>query len=282
VLSAGALLLRLQKTIAADPSAPAARAAARELAGCGVDVVKLCAKYAECKLALKKLLGEERDWKAVYSIAGIETCTRTDERGVLWVKTEGVVKGVQLHDLIATWREATLYPEWVPNCHASGIIKEFGRSEILMWFAMRFIPTIYTVVLGYGVDALDLGYLLIVGKSTKQSDWPDETFPKLSGLRLHFAGLQVLVEPVGPNEIRSCLVAALDNSETALPNWILDFIIKYLLGVLFYLQAKVAQKIRKQPEKSPHAKMIASKPAFYRDWICVKVDRYRLSKGWIK
>ena len=44
------------------------------------------------------------------------------------------------------------------------------------------------------------------------------------------------MEPVGPTSVRSCLVAALDSSKTPLPAWLLNFIIKYLMGVLFYVQ----------------------------------------------
>lgn len=109
-------------------------------------------------------------------------------------------------------------------------------------------------------------------------------------------GLQVLVEPVGPTSVRSCLVAALDPSRSPLPKWMINFIIKYLLGVLFYMQvstcmcctvsshwivsilqhigteqANVAKKCKTSPTKSAHAKMVASKPEFYRDWVCVKV-----------
>ena len=39
--------------------------------------------------------------------------------------------------------------------------------------------------------------------------------------------------------------------------------------------------MRTRPDRSAHAKLVASKPSFYRDWLCVKVDGYRRKKGWI-
>ena len=186
-----------------------------------------------------------------------------------------------MQDLLATWKEGDLYNEWVPNCYASKTIKEIGRSEMLLWFALRTLPIIDLAVHGFGVDALSSGYFLILAKHASQKDWPDNPIPRKRGLRVAFSGLQVMIEPVGPTSVRSCLVASLDTAQTPLPDWLLNFTIKYLMGVLFYVQAKCAQKMRARPERSSHARLVASKPHFYRDWLSVKVDRYRREKGWI-
>ena len=50
-----------------------------------------------------------------------------------------------------------------------------------------------SIIDGYGVDMTRQGYFLIVGKAAEQPDWPHDPFPQQKGLRLNFAGLQILV-----------------------------------------------------------------------------------------
>merc|ERR1712216_433528 len=76
--------------------------------------------------------------------------------------------------------------------------------------------------------------------SVSQSEFPDDPIPKKKGIRVAFSGLQILVQPIGPNAVRSCLVASVDQKNNAMPEWLSNVVIKYLLGVLFYLQARCA------------------------------------------
>lgn len=46
------------------------------------------------------------------------------------VKTDGVVHDVELQDLIATWKEGSLYKEWVPTCYVSDVLKDIGRQAL--------------------------------------------------------------------------------------------------------------------------------------------------------
>ena len=62
------------------------------------------------------------------------------------------------------------------------------------------------VLHGYGVDALDDGYMLIIGRSAQQADFPDVIFPPVKGLgaaRMHVQGLQVLITPLGDPNIQT-------------------------------------------------------------------------------
>ena len=100
------------------------------------------------------------------------------------------------------------------------------------------------------------------------------------GLRLHFAGLQVLIQPVGRSAVRTCLVAAIDTSHTRQPAWLVNTLIKWLMGVLFLRQARCAAAMSTQPQKSEHARRVAERPDFYRDWLQPKVEAFMAAQGW--
>ena len=70
-----------------------------------------------------------------------------------------------------------------------------------------------TVLQGYGVDALSDGFMMVIGRSAAQSDWPQVPFPPLEGFgaaRMHVAGLQVLVQPLSDRSVRCCYCCHID------------------------------------------------------------------------
>ena len=69
------------------------------------------------------------------------------------------------------------------------------------------------VLQGYGVDALSDGFMMVIGRSAAQSDWPQVPFPPLEGFgaaRMHVAGLQVLVQPLTDRSVRCCYCCHID------------------------------------------------------------------------
>ena len=57
------------------------------------------------------------------------------------------------------------------------------------------------------------GFMLVIGRSGAQSDWPHVPFPPLEGFgaaRMHVAGLQVLVQPLSDRSVRCCYCCNID------------------------------------------------------------------------
>ena len=79
IIDAGALLVRVQRTIAANVKSRQAREAEAALAA-AIDAKQLEARYQECKSALM-LLSSDEGWILAYEIGGIATFTRKDKEG---------------------------------------------------------------------------------------------------------------------------------------------------------------------------------------------------------
>jgi len=284
LIDAGVLLRRVQVTIEASDGTSAATRASASLAAhaarTGHSVAHLQERYDQSVAALRMLSGgSSSGWTRAFEVANIVTSTRelaVEEPGgvtykQMWFKSEGEVDGVELQDLLALWREAKLLRHWVPLCYASDELLEVGRAELLLWAAVRGLPPVDFLLHGYGVDLLPSGYFLMVGASPEQSDWPATPFPKKVGLRLHLTSLAILVEPLSPNAVRTILVASVDTRRTSLPAFLVNLVVKYLLGLLFYQQGKAAKKMRTKPDGNPHVLAQQTRTYFYRDWLIPKV-----------
>ena len=55
-----------------------------------------------------------------------------------WVKSEGVVEGVQLQDILSLWKEGDLYSEWVPRYNRVVALQSVGRK---FWYNRVGCPT---------------------------------------------------------------------------------------------------------------------------------------------
>ena len=103
-----------------------------------------------------------------------------------WLRTEGVMPDVSMLECVAMWKEADLFKQWFPLCTDSVTLAEQGRVELLAWMQLAApgvpIGKRDAVLHGFGVDALADGFMMIIGKSAKQSDFPEVVFPPLRGL----------------------------------------------------------------------------------------------------
>ena len=122
---------------------------------------------------------------------------------------------------------------------------------------------------GYGVDALNDGFMLILGRSAQQTDFPDVPFPPIQGFgaaRMHVQGLQVLVTPLAERRVRCEYVVHID-MRAPLPAPMLHFATQRVVGMIFHKLRKEAQRIRLGAASSAHAARMARDPHIYVEWM---------------
>ena len=122
---------------------------------------------------------------------------------------------------------------------------------------------------GYGVDALDDGFMLVLGRSAQQADFPDVPFPRVRGLgaaRMHVQGLQVLVQPLGERKVRCAYVVHID-MRAPLPAPMLHFATQRVVGMIFHKLLKEAKRIREGANASEHARRMERDEHIYHGWM---------------
>jgi hypothetical protein len=63
-----------------------------------------------------------------------------------------------------------------------------------------------------------------------------------------------------------------DTSRSPVPAWLINLVVKYLLGLLFYKQAQAAKRMIAKPKGNAHVSAIENRAYFYRDWLLPKVE----------
>ena len=289
MIEAGATLSRIDATLKQYPSKVKETEKALEAKLVNTDGVPVAAalvrsKYASAKDAVRDLNMTE-GWTLAVENSVAKTYTRPDAQrdDVLWTKTEGLLAGgVRCQDVLAIWRETPLFHHWMPMCAASKMLKKVTHIDQLFWFMCRGLTNTDAVMEAYGIDAIDaLGAVLICAKSSKQADWPDDAFPdppRYGGIRVVLSALHILVEPVvdenGDDAVRAVMVMASDLSVMPLPTFLIKFMLKHVVGLLFGAQANCARKMAEAAATgapNPHNAAIAADD-FYSGFVNPKVN----------
>ena len=170
-------------------------------------------RYNEVLDALRVLSEGDDVWKFAQSYRGVDSHYKHDEVGRLWLKTDGVMEGVDLLECVAMWREADLFDRWFPLCHESQVLAQQGRVEMLAYMKLAAnglpIGNRDAVLHGYGVDALDDGFMMILGRSAQQGDFP--TF--------HFHPSGALERLACTSRVFLCSSSRSRRGECAAPTW---------------------------------------------------------------
>lgn len=204
---------------------------------------------------------------------GVHSYYKHDDAGRLWLRTEGVMEDVSLLECVALWKEIDLFRQWFPLCTDSRVLAEQGRVELLAWIQLAApglpIGKRDAVLHGYGVDALNDGFMMIIGRSAQQADFPNVAFPPLRGFgaaRMHVQGLQVLVTPLAERRVRCAYVVHIDMC-APLPAPMLHFATQRVVGMIFHKLRKEAQRIRLGAGESVHAARMVRDPHIYEEWM---------------
>ena len=276
-LAAGATLHTLDATVAVSPTHPAVvamqqRLRAQEELSRAVATVRV--RYNEVLDALRVLSEGDDVWKFAQSYRGVDSHYKHDEVGRLWLKTDGVMEGVDLLECVAMWREADLFDRWFPLCHESQVLAQQGRVEMLAYMKLAAnglpIGNRDAVLHGYGVDALDDGFMMILGRSAQQGDFPDISFPPVRGFgaaRMHIQGLSVLIQPLAERRVRCAYVVHIDMM-APLPPPMLHFATQRVVGMIFHKMKREARQISSETTTpSTHARRMREEAHIYEEWM---------------
>ena len=127
---------------------------------------------------------------------------------------------------------------------------------------------------GYGVDALDDGFIMILGRSVEQSEWADLRFPVAGGFgaaRMLVHGLQVLIQPLGPDAVRCVFLSCLD-LQMPVPPPVLQLATQTVVGMIHQQLEKEARRIHSAAAASEHAARMERDAHIYWGWMKPRVD----------
>ena len=275
-LDAGLALRALDAAVSTHPTAPHVLSMQQELrmkstTSRAVQTVR--SRYAECLDTLKVLSAGEDVWQLSQEFRNVRTHYKHDDAGRLWLRTEGVMPDVSMLECVAMWKEADLFKQWFPLCTDSVTLAEQGRVELLAWMQLAApgvpIGKRDAVLHGFGVDALADGFMMIIGKSAKQSDFPEVVFPPLRGFgsaRMHVQGLQVLIAPLSETAVRCAYVVHIDMM-MPLPGPVIKMATERVVGMIFHKLMKEARRIRLGTSESPHAERMEKNVHIYTEWM---------------
>ena len=222
--------------------------------------------------------GADEGWQLVGEFKGSRTyySAHGGNAGAMLCRTEGIIEGVPLRNVLAVWREVQLFDKWIPAVVEARVLRWIGPSEFLVWFD-AWLGVLYRDVVahGYGVDLLHEGQLLIMCSSVERDAFPDDPVPpaprSFGGRRALIREMRVLLEPLAADRTRCTLVINMD-LRVPLPQSMVDLVTRNVIGVFFYLQARAAKKISRGD--GPHLQAISKDPAFYQGWLQPKLERY--------
>lgn len=281
LLEAGLQLRALDSCVARHPQHAAVCALQRMLRCDPARAARLQTtrgRYRECLDALRMSSTESEGWLFAQEFRGVRTEYRHDSAGRLWLRTDGVMSGVSTLECLAMWREVDLFQRWFPLCLGSKVLAQQGRVETLAWVELSAgalpVGRRDMVLHGYGVDALADGFMMILGKSASQSDFPKIPFPPVRGFgsaRMHVHGLQVVMQPLADRTVRCCYTCNID-IKAPLPKPVVQFATQRIVGAIFHALQKEAAGIRAGAAASAHAARMQRDAHVYLEWMLPRLD----------
>jgi len=198
--------------------------------------------------------------------------------------------GVPLFEQLAVVRETALFNTWAPFVNRSSLISQLAICEIVTTFNIH-VPLFNisrdAVVHAYACDCVwESGKVLMLGKSVDENAPPDlnpgEEIPPyrktLFHDRMRLKGFQAQIEVKNPTTARTTIIANID-PRTALPQVLINFVMKQMAGVLLHLLQNQAKVVARDPF-CPHAVKIRQDTWFYRDWLVPRFQKYCQMMRW--
>ena len=98
--------------------------------------------------------------------------------------------------------------------------------------------------------------------------------------RMTIRNFSASIEILSPTAARTKMVVNIDPNLQLMPQFVIDFAMKRMCGVILSRLQAMARKVVKDPVKNPHARRIREDVRFYRDWLYPKFQRYCDELGW--
>ena len=265
------LLRAVQKTIAEAAGTAAARAAQRTLSARATTVSEIRSRASLAREALVNV-GNEDGWSEPIDAFGSRTrFRRAGSGGQLTLRVDGIIEDVPLADVLAVWREIALYPEWLPSCISSTLLRTKKHCDVLFHMGLSLLGVVSrdAVVHAYPINALrEAGCIMLLGRSVDASDMPDDSIPPPPSwplARMEYRKLQVVLEPLGETTTRACLIFNVDPRLRVVPQSFVQNILKRSLCLLFWQLRRTARRIRQG--EGAHAAAVAADWSFYGEWL---------------
>jgi hypothetical protein len=134
---------------------------------------------------------------------------------------------------LAVHNESSLYSKWVPNCKASGLLKQVTENEAAFYELLSFpvISNREAILTSWCYDRLDkLGEFWVFGKSfNNNKEYIKKNnikIPKRNSVKIDFNFYLTRVKILGTNKIKCSLVCNSDPNMKWCPFWIINKIAK--------------------------------------------------------
>jgi hypothetical protein len=98
--------------------------------------------------------------------------------------------------------------------------------------------------------------------------------------RMTIRNFSASIEILSPTAARTKMVVNIDPNLQLMPQFVIDFAMKRMCGIILSRLQAMARKVVKDPVKNPHARRIREDVRFYRDWLYPKFQRYCDELGW--
>ena len=98
--------------------------------------------------------------------------------------------------------------------------------------------------------------------------------------RMTIRNFSASIEILSPTAARTKMVVNIDPNLQLMPQFVIDFAMKRMCGIILSRLQAMARKVVKDPVKNPHARRIREDVRFYRDWLYPKFRRYCDELGW--
>ena len=89
---------------------------------------------------------------------------------------------------------------------------------------------------------------------------------------MHVKEFQAQIDVLSPTCARTRVIANVD-PKLFLPQWLINFSMKKIAGIILVYLLRMAKKIEKNPE-CPHGKRIVEDKSFYLEWVWPKFVEY--------
>ena len=98
--------------------------------------------------------------------------------------------------------------------------------------------------------------------------------------RMTIRNFSASIEILSPTAARTKMVVNIDPNLQLMPQFVIDFAMKRMCGIILSRLQAMARKVVKDPVKNPPARRIREDVRFYRDWLYPKFQRYCDELGW--
>lgn len=181
----------------------------------------------------------------------------------LTVKIEAQLEGVRADQCMMIWREAALYPDWMPFITGGQTLKENGPADVILHLLVEtFFMTVDMVLWGKLCDNMSEGQFLAcvrpIHASTKLP--PGVSIPPvgegstrstLFGTMRADAVIDILVEPLEDGSVRFAFQMS-DTLPPFMPSWAINYVVQHAMVHIFDKMREVAVGMATKDPDSMH------------------------------